>query len=96
MGDPVAHARVVALVGSFGSDGLQCGPLASLENVLSLVAIIFSVFFAIFVGSMASDQVRALGRGACTLVFARDVHLCVSVGGDCNEHDWYRSVEDVG
>ena len=63
MGDPVAHARVVALVGSFGSDGLQCGPLASLENVLSLVAIIFSVFFAIFVGSMASDQVRALGRG---------------------------------
>ena len=37
--------------------GVQCGPLTSVQNVLAVVSIIFAIFFAIFVGSMASDQV---------------------------------------
>ena len=53
------YCRAVTAVAAAGSHvvGVQCGPLTSVQNVLAVVSIIFAIFFAIFVGSMASDQV---------------------------------------
>ena len=59
--------------------GVQCGPLTSVQNVLAVVSIIFAIFFAIFVGSMASDQVCMCMCVCVCFCVCVCVYVCVCV-----------------